>query len=526
MIVMLLVLAVGMGANLNPVLAQDEAPTEAPPTQETIQPTEELPTLVPTEEQTIEVPLFQVDTATPEPGFSRPIVVVTSYSGGSKKISAGKTFKVTINMKNTGGAPASNILVSFNSGDFIARGSGGVKSVADLDAGGTVAISQSLTAAESVEGKKVAYITASISYTNAAGEAFSGDATLAFNVVSGVASSGGGGYYASPTPTSNKRPQLIISAYESDVNPLQPGTTFALNLDIKNVGMADAKNVTMVMGGGSASNPGGEGGTPVPGGVAGSSGEFTNFAPIGASNIQPIGNVPVEITQKAIQKLIVNVTTNPGTYPVKFSFLYSDDKGKQYQDDQVITLLVYRLPLVEVNFYRTVDPQMVGQPGTLPIQVVNLSRSTTILGNMRITSNAGEMTNNVMLIGNLDPGGYFPLDVNFIPTYPGPAEILVTIQYTDDFNQPRQEEFKLSVDVADAPVIDTPVDAGPIMPVQETFGQKILRIIKGLFGLDSSRTNPETVPLTSEGIDGGGKPLGGGGGGGGGGEVIPVPAKP
>ncbi len=492
------------GFGWNPVLAQGEEPTDPP-----------IPTDTPTATFTPE------PTATMTP-FPRPLVVVTKYNGGGKKVTAGKTFDVSLTLKNKGSGNASNVVVSFSSGDFVARGTGGVQAISVLGAGDGVVLSQSLTAAESVTGKEVAYITASISYTDGDGVSYSSDATLAFNIAGEPASSGSGSY-ASATPTVSKRPQVIISGYQSDVVPLQPGTSFKLTLDVKNVGMATARNITMVMGGGGSAASGNDSGTPAPGGVAGSSGEFTNFAPLGASNIQPLGNLDVEASITASQQLIVNVTTNPGTYPVKFSYIYSDEHGNKYQDDQVITLLVYRLPLIEVNFYRPADPFMVGQTGMLPIQVVNLSRNSTILGNMTVTSNAGQMLNSSLLVGTLDAGGYYPMDVSFTPEFPGPAEILIQIQYTDDFNQPRHQEFKLSVDVADAPIMEGPPVDLPVVDMPETFWQKVVRFVKGIFGLDSAK--PSTPPVTMEG-NGNGVIMQGGGGGGGGGAVVPVPGKP
>jgi hypothetical protein len=67
------------------------------------------------------------------------------------------------------------------------------------------------------------------------------------------------------------------------VDPLQPGEQFQLGLTVQNMGNTSAKNITMIVGGGSS---GGSGETPQPGGVSGSGGEFTNFAPVNASNIQ------------------------------------------------------------------------------------------------------------------------------------------------------------------------------------------------------------------------------------------------
>jgi hypothetical protein len=456
--------------------------------------------------------------------FPRPLVVVDSYSGSRSKVASGKSFDVSLNLSNHGSVGASNVVVTFTSGDFIARGTGGVRAIGSMNSGDAININQELTAASTVVGKSVAYITATITYTDGSGTSYSSDATLAFNISATATPEDSGGTSPSATPTSSKRPQLVISSYQSDVNPLQPGTTFKLSLEIQNVGSTLAKNITMVMGGGSVSNTGSDSGTQVPGGVAGAGGEFTNFAPIGASNIQSLGSLSAHDKIAANQQLIVNVSTNPGTYPVKFSYIYTGDDGRQFQDDQVITLLVYRLPLVEVNFYKAVDPLTVGMPGILPIQIVNLSRSSTILGNMAASTGAGTLTNNSMLVGTMDPGGYFPMDVSFIPTTAGPAEILITLQYTDDFNQPRQHEFKLSVNIDPAPEISTTPGAdgstGPDQPVQpETFWQKVVRFVKGIFGLNSGQPTPtNTVPEINPNNGGGG---GGGSGGGGGKGFLP-----
>jgi hypothetical protein len=513
-ILILMIGILGFAALANPiqVFAETTPPAETPVTPEN---TPVTPASTPvTPESTTPPSETPIPTATVTPEvFSRPLVVIDSYSGSKSKISAGKTFNVVVNISNHGPSDASNVVVSFTSGDFIARGTGGVQAISRLRTGESVTIDQELTAASTVEGKSVAYITAAISYTDGSGTGYTSDATLAFGILT-TPTAGAGGYDPTATPTSSKRPQLVIMGYQSDVNPLQPGTTFQLKLDLQNVGATTAKNVTMVMGGGSASNAGADTGTPAPGGVAGASGEFTNFAPIGASNIQSLGNLSAGDKITANQQLIVNVSTNPGTYPVKFSYLYTGDDGRQFQDDQVITLLVYRLPLVDVNFYRTVDPLTVGMPGTLPIQIVNLSRSSTILGNMTITTGAGEVSNNSMLVGTLDAGGSYPLDVNFTPSVAGPAEIAINLQYTDDFNQPRQIDFKLSVNVDEAPVMESdPSTLGPNggLPTDqqpETFWDKVVRFVKGIFGLDSGQPTPtETAPV-DPGMNGGG---GGGG---------------
>ena len=113
----------------------------------------------------------------------------------------------------------------------------------------------------------------------------------------------------------------------------------------------------MVLGGGATSTSGSS--TPVAGGVSGSSGELTNFAPLDSSNLVYMGDLKQGASTTLSQKLIVNTSTQPGVYTLKISFVYTNSKGNQVVDDQVITLLVYSLPQVQIDFYR--DPGMYGQ---------------------------------------------------------------------------------------------------------------------------------------------------------------------
>ena len=217
--------------------------------------------------------------------------------------------------------------------------------------------------------------------------------------------------------------------------PCRPGNQFTLSVDATNKGNATALQVSMIIGGGSSS-PGGGAGTPEAGGVSGGGADTGTFAPVGSSNVQFLGDVTAGSSLQASADLIVNTSTNPGAYPLKISFTYLDNKGTVYTDDQVVTLLVFSVPQIDVNFYRPPDPLFVGQMGILPMQVVNIGRKAVVLGTMKITSPMADLTNNEALVGPLDVGGYYPLDVNAIPLQAGTVELLITINYTDDFSQP------------------------------------------------------------------------------------------
>ncbi len=128
------------------------------------------------------------------------------------------------------------------------------------------------------------------------------------------------------------------------MDTLQPGKRFKLAMKVENLGNQAAKRVSMILGGGCGSSGNGDG-TPTVGGVSGASGDFGTFAPVASSNVQFIRRYGRrQRPMNATAMLIVNATTNPGAYPMKISFSYRDEKGNLFNDDQVVTLLVYSLP--------------------------------------------------------------------------------------------------------------------------------------------------------------------------------------
>jgi hypothetical protein len=437
---------------------------------------------------------------------NRPQILIESYSVSVDTITPGEDFDLYFTLKNAGSARAENISITFTPGDLIPRNTGGVLYVSGIDPNGKYDHRQPLTASNALTGGGVSSLVATVTYNDDNGAQYTGSFNLSFHINYPV--------YApaaptkTPTPITVYRPQMTIIGYDADVDPLQPGLPFKLQLKVRNMGNSAAKGVTMIMGGGTGSN-GGTSGTPSPGGVSGSSGEFTNFAPLKSSNIQFLGDVANGSEISIDQPLIVNVSTNPGAYSVKFSFTYLDERGNPFTDDQVITLLVYQQPLVEVTFYHEAGPFYPGQPGLLPIQITNLSRKPTVLGNLKASvASGGQVTNNVTLVGAMDAGGYFTLDANLVPDQPGPLDIDITVSYTDDFNQPQTIHQKLQVQVQEQSMepnqgnLPGGVPGGkpgelvnpggaPANLTPETFGDKVVRFLKGMVGLDSGQ--PQTI---------------------------------
>jgi len=455
--------------------------------------------------------------ATPQDVFTRPQLIVVSYGASSPQIAPGENYDFEMTIQNAGSDTATNIVAEFAEGDFLPRVTGGIRAVGSLTPGQTARFFQPLYAVRELSQKKVASLEVKITYNTAAGETFTDTFTLTFPVVQ----PGVGGTVqptATPTPRAIVRPQMVVKAYHTDVEQLAPGTQFVLQVEVQNVGNATARRLSMIVGGGTADVGSG---TPTgPGGVSGGGGSFTDFAPVQSSNVQSLNDLPALETITANQPLIVNSATKAGAYPLKLSFVYVDERGQTYVDDQVITLLVFQTPQVEINFYRDPGPLFANQPNQLPIQLVNLGRQTALFGNMRVTAEVeGEFSNNVLLVGSLDPGNTFPLDATFTPFAAGPTELVVTVDYTDDFNQPQKITAQLTVEVLEG--FPTPEPGGEIpggeipggeLPL-ETTTEMFVRFLRGLFGFGSARPQPTLGFFPVENFDNGGGRL----------EGVPVP---
>jgi hypothetical protein len=435
-----------------------------------------------------------VPSETPAP-FTRPQIVIDAYSLSVDSIRYGQDYSLNMSLDNAGGSTAYGLQVTFTSNEVLMLKNGGVVSAGKLGVVGKANFTQVMTAAAALSGVSRVSVDMNVSYYDEKGTTYSDKFTLIFpaaQISSGYVNA------ATATPTGVYRPQLVVMGYQTDTEPLQPGVQFTLSMNVQNVGNVAAKGVTMIIGGGVTSGSGS--GTPQAG-VSGGSGEFTNFAPVGSSNVQSLGDLKAGATLSAVQKLVVNVSTNPGAYPMKITFSYLDDHGNTVNDEQVITLLVYDLPNVDVSFYQPVGTLMAGQPNLLPLQVASLGKRTAVLGKMIVETSDGTLENSEGLIGSLDPGGYYTLDTMLTPMAPGPLTLTITIDYTDDFNQARTITKTLTLDVTDImmlPTLDptTPGGGIDVSNVPETFWQKAWRFILGILGLDSGA--PVTAPTLEQ----------------------------
>ncbi|MCD4754144.1 MAG: hypothetical protein K8R40_13825 [Anaerolineaceae bacterium] len=433
-------------------------------------------------------------TASPTPeneaGANRPILVIKKYETNIESPKAGTDFNLDVTLRNEGTSKAHNVILSFGAGVFLPRQTGGVLAVDNIDLNNSIKLKQTFTVSSSAEnGPNL--LQATVNYTDEAGTSFSEAYTFTINVKGAWS---GGGIAATKTPIPGEKPQLIIVSYQIGTSPtrLRPGDQFTLNLQVANKGRQDARNVSMVVGGASSSsgqsseNSENTGSTS----VSMSEGDFSRFAPIGASNVQTLGTISAGTNLQVSQELIVGIGTTAGAYSFKISFVYTDKNGNTRIDDQVVTLMVYTPPSVDISFYQPLDVLMVNEQGQIPLQVVNLGKKAIVLGNITLSSDDGLWEKNTAIIGSIDAGDFYSLDSVFIPQHAGTQEIKIVIEYTDAFNQPQTAEKVLQIEVQEAPQPLTDgmdgFNTGEEQDSQPpTLWQRIVQFFKGLFGFDS-----------------------------------------
>jgi hypothetical protein len=427
-------------------------------------------------------------TGTPTVGsYARPLLNLTTYSYTASATYAGGAFELTAELENDGQQAAYNLIVTFSSSDIQPQSNGGVAIVSVLDRGDSATLTQDFVVKSSVS-SKYCTINVQVDYKDGNGMGYSQQFSISITIY-------GYGVYATATPTATPigRPHLVVASYAIDLSTLQPGSTFQLSMNIQNQGAYTAKNVSLTIGGDNS-------------GTGTSTGSY--FLPVGSSNVVILGDLAHGQSTTVKQSFIVSSSISAGAYPLNLVFEYQNDLGVNYSESQVITLLVYDVPSIEVGFYEDPATFVVGQKGNLPIQVVNLSSSSVLLGDISISADNATLANSHMFIGTIDGGGIFTMDTDITPQQSGTLTIYVNITYQDNYKNTKAITSTLTINVqsaSSAGLQQTPgkqsaagassassspsgTEASTNAGGQSTLARiwsVVLRVLRGLVGLDS-----------------------------------------
>jgi len=383
-------------------------------------------------------------------GHGRPQLVIEAARTEPAVLGPGDAFSLTLRLANRGDRTATEVLVGAASTDLVVpAGGSNVVAAGAVGINRTVTVTLPLVLGEVTQAGRLG-LEVSLECGDYSGGSYSARQSVGLEVSTALAD----------------RPQLILAGYRTVPDLLAPGDTFTLTLEVSNVGGGEAQRLTLTLGG-----EGGSGMGP--------------FAPLASGNVKFVPHLAAGGVVEVVQQLVVDGSADPGAYSLPVALAFDDARGTRHSDSQLISLLVRRRSHIQIGFYRPVEVAVVGVPFELPVEVTNIGRTLVNVNTLEVTSVQLEISEGSLYLGPLDGGTSGSLEATAVAQEGGTAEVLVTIHYLDDFEQPGVVTKTLAVEVEQP--LEAPPGAEQEVQEQEEegFWDKVLRFLRGLLGLGS-----------------------------------------
>ena len=384
-------------------------------------------------------------------GNGRPQMVIETARTDPAVVGPGDAFNLTLELANRGDRTATSVLVGVASADLTVPQSGSnYVALEPVGINHTRTMTLPLVLGEVTESGRL-NLEIELEYGDYQGGAYSARQSVGVEVQTTLA----------------ERPQLLIAAHHTRPDMLSPGVVFTLTLNVDNVGGGDAERITLSLGG-----------------EAGS--ELGPFAPYAAGNVRFVAAIPAGKSAAVVQQMVVDAAALPGAYSLPIWLSYDDTRGTRHNDSQRISLLVHQPPHFRIGFYRPVGLALLGAPFDLPIEVINIGRSLVNVSALEVTSQQMAIEGGSIYLGPLDAGTSGSIDAVAVAREGGTNELLVSVYFLDDFEQPQVATETLTVEVEQPVEVAPPAEeVAEEQEREETLWDKILRFLRGLLGLGS-----------------------------------------
>jgi hypothetical protein len=377
----------------------------------------------------------------------RPQLVIEAAQTEPAVLGPGDAFSLTLRLVNRGSRTATQVVVGAASPDVaVPAGGSNVVAIDQIGMDQAVTVTLSLVLGEVTQAGRLG-LEIALDCADYSGGSYTARQSVGLEVNTALAD----------------RPQLIIAGYRTVPDPLAPGDTFTLTLEVTNAGGGEAQRLVLTLGG-----EGGSGLAP--------------FAPLQSSNVKFVPSLAAGATLEVTQQLVVDGGADPKAYSLPVALAFDDARGTRRSDSQLISLLVRRRPHLQIGFYRPLEVAIVGTPFVLPVEATNIGRTLVNVSTLEVTSTQLEIQDGSIYLGPLDGGTSGSLEATAVARQGGTAEVLVTVYYLDDFEQPQVVTKTLTVEVEKPAETAPATEAGP---QAEGFWGKVLRALRGLLGLGS-----------------------------------------
>lgn len=359
---------------------------------------------------------------------SAPQLMLARYMVTPNEVRAGEAVTVEILITNTGTGVANQLMLKVNSGGLLLPGAqGDTFAYGDLAAGATANFIMPLIASTDAKAGVQAQ-TLTLSYLHK-GETKTLETSFTMTIIASIPS----------------EPSLLVSAYDTGEDVLKPGDRFTLNVTLNNVGDVAADELFVTFGNVESSTDSGSGSSTTP---------STVFAPLETGGTVYVGRVEQDGTIDLSQSFIVNGTTVSGVYSLPVTLRYrSPNKTEPVQTNLRISLIVISPPKLQITMDPPI-PEMSEMGGFIPLtmSVKNIGTKTVEIPTISITVEGGEVNETDRFTpGAILKDATYNLNTSITPTEAGTMKIIVTMDYIDDLNTPRQMVYEYEVEIAEAP---------------------------------------------------------------------------
>ena len=383
-------------------------------------------------------------------GHGRPQLVIEAAQTEPAVLGPGDGFSLTLRLANRGSRTATQVVVGAASADLaVPAGGSNVVATERIGIDQVVTATLPLVLGEVTQAGRL-NLEIALECSDYSGGSYTARQNVGLEVSTALAN----------------RPQLIVESYRTTPDALAPGGTFTLTMEVSNVGGGEAQRLTLTLGGE------GEGG-------------MGPFAPLHSSNVKFVPRLAAGDTVEVTQQLVVDGGADAGAYSLPVVLAFDDARGTRHSDSQLISLLVRRRPHFQIGFYDPVEVATVGVPFALPVEVTNIGRTLVNVSTLEVTSEQLEISDGSLYMGPLDGGTSGSLEAMAVAHEGGTAEVVVSVHYLDDFEQPQVVTETLTVEVEEPLNAGVEIELTPEEQEEESFGGKVLRFLKGLLGLGS-----------------------------------------
>jgi len=382
-------------------------------------------------------------------GHGRPQLVIEAAQTEPAVLGPGDAFSLTLRLSNRGSRTATQVMVGAASADLaVPAGGSNVVAIDRIGIDQVVTITLPLVLGEVAQAGRL-NLEVALECSDYSGGSHTTRQSVGLEVSTALVD----------------RPRLLVASYRTTPDSLAPGDTFTLTLEVSNVGGGEAQRLTLTLGG--------EGGS-----------EMGPFAPLHSSNVRFVPHLATGAMVEVTQQLVVDGGADPGAYGLPVALAFDDTRGTRHSDSQLISLLVRRRPHFQIGFYRPVEVATIGVPFELPVEVTNIGRMLVNVSTLEVSSTQLEISAGSLYLGPLDGGTTGSLEAEAVAHDSGTVEVVVSVHYLDDFEQPQVVTKTLTVEVQEPVEIPTDAGEGP-QEQEEGFWDKVLRFLRGLLGLGS-----------------------------------------